>query len=141
MSISNRRAGFDMINKEVASQMVALTLNRPYPFSKYFFKILCDQIDAEPHGRFLMLPRLVMAIINHFIPNLQPQEDIILPTFTSNRIFTVMKNNREHRQMRDPNLFGHLIDPNFGVPMPAAAGGNNAPPPPPPPPPAPQAQA
>ena len=72
--MSNRRAGFDAVNLQVASQLVALVLNKPYSFSQYIFNNLRTQVNAVGAARFLMMPRFVMTIINHFVPGLPPQE-------------------------------------------------------------------
>jgi len=133
-SLSNRFSGHDQINRKVASQMVALTLNRPYSFSNYFFEILREHIADIATARFLMLPRVVMTIINHFLPNLPPQGEIYEVKTPMSRIYAMMRHSKVINHP-DPPLFGHLIDPNFVEPVEGEApgGGNDddAPPPPP----------
>ena len=146
-SLSNRHSGHDQINRKVASQMVALTLNRPYSFSNYFFEILRDHIADIGTGRaqFLMLPRIVMTIINHFLPDLPPQQEIYEVGTPLQRIYAMMRKTKQDPDLPpppDPPLFGHLINPNYVAPAEgwedpvegaAPGGGNddNAPPPPP----------
>jgi len=124
-SLSNRFSGHDQINRKVASQMVALTLNRPYSFSNYFFEILRDHVAEIATARFLMLPRIVMTIINHFLPNLPPQNEIYEVKTPMFRIYAMMRNTKLANPP-DPPLFGHLIDPNFVEPVEGEApGGGN----------------
>ena len=140
VGVSNRRSGFDAINLNVASQLVALTLNRPYSFSQYFYEAIREQIN--PKGpRFMIMPRFVMSIINHFCPNLPPVGNVLVLDKIPKRIFKdlkVYKGNARPAVTFDPPLFGHLVDPNFvanddwelAIPVPGA--GNDQPPPPPP---------
>ena len=143
VGLSNRRSGFDAINLNVASQLVALTLNRPYSFSQYFFEAIREQI--MPKGApFMIMPRLVMTIINHFCPDLPPGGNMLLQEKIPKRIFKdlkVYKGNARPAVTFDPPLFGHLVDPDYvanddwELAVLVPGDGHDQPPPPPPPPP------
>ena len=113
--LSNRKAGFDQLSAQTASQMVALVYNRPYPFSRYFYQEFLDQINARGRKRFLLYPRFVMAIVRHFCPNLVYDQGprYVLHAWPSRLFADLEANTRNVAGLNDPPLFGHLINPNY----------------------------
>ena len=113
--LSNRKAGFDQLSAQIASQMVALVYNRPYPFSRYFYQEFVDQINARGRKRFLLYPRFVMAIVRHFCPNLEYDQGprYVLHAWPSRLFADLEANTSNVAGLHDPPLFGHLINPNY----------------------------
>ncbi|KAI3786594.1 hypothetical protein L1987_40389 [Smallanthus sonchifolius] len=114
--LSPRKAGTDGLNIALHAAMVALILNKRFNFALYIYRELVMQITPAEGQEFLMYPRFIQLILNHFLPNL-PQHPIRLTlTPMSKRIFNdgtkVKQHNATLIHVNTP-LFGHLINHDY----------------------------
>ena len=109
MCISSRRAGFDGMGQHMQSAMVALTLNKPYNFSKYVFDSMKDNIAASAK-RFILFPRFVQLMLNATMPNLQPDGHPMALTHMNKRILADFGQSGKAAAPLSVPLFGHIID-------------------------------
>ena len=107
--LSSRKAGFDGIGQTVQSMMVALTLNKPYNFSKYVFLSMCSNIHARPH-RFLMFPHFIQLFLNAQAPNLPTDGRLMRLTRMQKSIFADCRQYGRNPPPPEVPLFGHIVN-------------------------------
>lgn len=112
--LSSRKAGFDWINHQTASAMMALVYNKPYNFSGYIFRAMVDNVKAGDQ-RWNMYPRFVQLLLNHSLPGLPVnaihrfrQTPMNLRTFAACGSY-----GRGVQAPADVPLFGHIVDVNY----------------------------
>ena len=120
VSLSGRKAGFDVMGSRLQSGMISLVYNKPFSFSQYFFDNMHQQINATGRERFLLYPRFVMMIINRLIPNIPALPHVVQISHVDRRIFADCMSHSKRRpdaeRPRPTDLFGFLVDVEYVAP-------------------------
>ncbi|KAI3732530.1 hypothetical protein L1987_63735 [Smallanthus sonchifolius] len=109
--LSIRKGGFDSANAMVASAILGTIKGRDYNFSGLVFIQLKENLTGVVKEKFLVYPRFLQIIINHFHPDLQQGGNILVFDHMRAKTLSYMKrkNKRTNRVIADIPLFGHVI--------------------------------
>ena len=88
VSFAPKKAGFDTMGAKLQSTVISLVYNKPFCLSRYIFDEMVKKIDAHARERFLLYPWFIMTILNHLLPDLPADPQVVQVSTIDRRVYS-----------------------------------------------------